>query len=225
MCAWNISNRNIYIPCKHTPQIVRTTYLIEMSYTQLCARRAQRNPFNLQSSPKCWLVLSNRNIYIPCTHTPQIVRTTYLIEMSYTQLCFVTFRTRMWFFPSVGQQMSVQIAILTEWFWTSGAFVRLLSCVSQHMRNQMFSSIEWFVALAAFVWLFSTVDFKCVLKETLLIYNHLQVLAWYIQSQHIYSTHTYSPNCLHYISNRNVLFQNHTLPNLKNSPIGGAVGR
>ena len=55
--------------------------------TQLCARRAQRNPFNLQSSPKCCLVLSNRNIYIPCTHTPQIVRTTYLIEMSYTQLC------------------------------------------------------------------------------------------------------------------------------------------
>ena len=30
--------------------------------TQLCARRAQRNPFNLQSSPKCCLVLSNRNI-------------------------------------------------------------------------------------------------------------------------------------------------------------------
>ena len=55
--------------------------------TQLCARRAQRNPFNLQSSPKCCLVLSNRNIYIPSTHTPQIVRTTYLIEMSYTQLC------------------------------------------------------------------------------------------------------------------------------------------
>ena len=61
-CCLVLSNRNIYIPCTHTPQIVRTTYLIEMSYTQLCARRAQRNPFNLQSSPKCCLVLSNRNI-------------------------------------------------------------------------------------------------------------------------------------------------------------------
>ena len=42
----------------------------------------------------------------------------------------------------------------------------------------------------------------------------LQVLPWYIQSQHIYSTHTYSPNCSHYISNRNVWSHNHTLPNL-----------
>ena len=51
--------------------------------TQLCARRAQRNPFNLQSSPKCWHDISNPNIYIPLTHTPQIVGNTYPIQMSY----------------------------------------------------------------------------------------------------------------------------------------------
>ena len=156
-------------------------------------------------SPNCSHYISNRNVLYP------------------TLFCHIQNKNVV--FPQCGSTDEHSDCHLTECYWTSGAFVRLLSCVSQHMRNQMFSSIEWFVALAAFVWLFSTVDFKCVLKETLLIYNHLQVLAWYIQSQHIYSTHTYSPNCLHYISNRNVLFQNHTLPNLKNSPIGGAVGR
>jgi len=61
--------------------------------TQLCARRAQRNPFNLQSSPKCWHNISNRNIYIPFTHIPQIVGSLYPIQrlffknLHYATLC------------------------------------------------------------------------------------------------------------------------------------------
>ena len=49
--------------------------------------------------------------------------------------------------------------------------------------------------------------------ETIQLTFITQVLAWYIQYQHIYSTDTYSPNCWQHISNTNKHFRNCTLPN------------
>ena len=115
-------------------------YFSKTYVTQLCARRAQRNPFNLQSSPKCWHNISNRNIYIPFTHIPQIVGSLYPIQ-------------RLFF-------KNVQYPTL---------------CPKVTKKPFQFTIIP-------------------------------QMLTCFIQSQYIYSMHTYSPNCYHHISNRNVLY-------------------
>ena len=90
MCAWNISNRNIYIPCKHTPQIFDSIYPIQrlffknVQYPTLCPKGTKK-PFQftiipqmlpcfIQSqyiysmhtySPNCSHYISNRNVLYP----------------------------------------------------------------------------------------------------------------------------------------------------------------
>ena len=136
-------------------------------------------------SPNCSHYISNRNVLYP------------------TLFCHIQNKNVV--FPQCGSTDEHSDCHLTECYWTSGAFVRLLSCVSQHMRNQMFSLIEWFVALAAFVWLFSTVDFKCVRKgknEDSSIYNYFLKCWHYISIIKIYNPPRYIlPNCWHDIYN------------------------
>ena len=50
--------------------------------------------------------------------------------------------------------------------------------------------------------------------ETLQLTVIPQVLAWYIQYQHIYSTDIFSPNCWQHISNTNIYFHKSTFQTL-----------
>ena len=83
----------IYYKCFVIQQESLTARLLSsysVHYQILCAK-GTKNTLQFTIIPKVFytcsvIVLSNRNIYIPCTHTPQIVRTTYLIEMSYFRI-------------------------------------------------------------------------------------------------------------------------------------------
>ena len=60
----------------HAPKIVDITYTIQIYIfknvhsTTLCPKGTPK-PSNLHSSPNCWHVISNTNIYIQLTHVPQ----------------------------------------------------------------------------------------------------------------------------------------------------------
>ena len=85
-CWHDISNTNIYIQLTHTPQIVGSIYPIQIYIFKnvhsptLCPKGTQK-PSNLHSSPKCWHDISNTNIYIQLTYTPQIVGSIYPIQI------------------------------------------------------------------------------------------------------------------------------------------------
>ena len=65
-CLQHISNTNI---CFH-----------KCTFPTLCPKGTQK-PSNLQSSPKCWHDISNINIYIQLTYTPQMVGSIYPIQI------------------------------------------------------------------------------------------------------------------------------------------------
>ena len=48
---------------------------------QWVTRVLSESPPNLHSSPNCWHVISNTNIYIQLTHAPQIVGSIYPIQL------------------------------------------------------------------------------------------------------------------------------------------------
>ena len=85
-CWHDISNTNVYIQLTHTPQIVGSIYPIQIYIFKnihspiLCPKGTQK-PSNLHSSPKCWHDISNTNICIQLTHTPQIVGSIYPIQI------------------------------------------------------------------------------------------------------------------------------------------------
>ena len=49
--------------------------------------KGTQKPFNLHSSPNCWHDISNTNIHIQLTHTPQIVGSIYPIQIYIFQKC------------------------------------------------------------------------------------------------------------------------------------------
>ena len=85
-CWHDIYNINIYLPVTYIPQIVGIIYLIQIYISKnvhspnLCPKGTQK-PSNLHSSPKCWHDISNINIYIQLTYTPQMVGSIYPIQI------------------------------------------------------------------------------------------------------------------------------------------------
>ena len=86
-CVWHdISDINIYIQQTHTPQNVGSIYPIQIYISKnvhpptLCPKGTQK-PTNLHLSPKCWHDISNTNTYIQLTHFPQIVGSTYPMQI------------------------------------------------------------------------------------------------------------------------------------------------
>merc|ERR1711863_191548 len=55
-------------------------YFHKCTLQTLCPKGTQK-PSNLQSSPKCWHDISNINIYIQLTYTPQIIGSIYPIQI------------------------------------------------------------------------------------------------------------------------------------------------
>ena len=55
-------------------------YFHKCTFPTLCPKGTQK-PSNLQSSPKCWHDISNINIYIQLTYTPQMVGSIYPIQI------------------------------------------------------------------------------------------------------------------------------------------------
>ena len=58
---------------------IRNIYFHKCTFQTLCPKATQK-PSNLQSSPKCWHDISNINIYIQLTYTPQMVGSIYPIQ-------------------------------------------------------------------------------------------------------------------------------------------------
>ena len=78
-CWLGISNIDIYFQLSHAPQIVGSIYpiqqhiFINVHFPTLCPKGTQK-PYNLHSSPKCWPVISNINIYFNCHRLPTLLQ-------------------------------------------------------------------------------------------------------------------------------------------------------
>ena len=74
------------IPVTYSSQIVGIIYPIEIYISKnvhsptLCPKGTQK-PSNLHSSSKCWHDISNINLYLQVTYTPQIVGIIYPIQI------------------------------------------------------------------------------------------------------------------------------------------------
>ena len=78
--AWYIQYQHIYS---------NDTYSKHLHFPTLCPKGTQK-PINLNSSPKCWHVISNTKLFIQLTYISQIVGTIY--EYSYITLTYIYFQ-------------------------------------------------------------------------------------------------------------------------------------
>ncbi len=131
-------------------------------------------PFKLQSSPKCLHDISNPNIYIPLTHIPQIVGRLYPIQNCTLPNSVPEGHKET--LSNYNHPPSVGIIYpIATYKFHSHIFPKLLAGYIQY-------TIVHYPTLCP-------KGTKKPFQFTII----LQVLPWYIQSQHIYSTHTYSP--------------------------------
>ena len=78
--AWYIQYQHIYS---------NDTYSKHLHFPTLCPKGTQK-PINLNSSPKCWHVISNTKLFIQLTYISQIVGTIY--KYSYITLTCIYFQ-------------------------------------------------------------------------------------------------------------------------------------